>query len=563
MGYSRLEYAYTGGGQVFEANFPLGYLQREDIRVYVRGEVDGTGGQALRQFRWVDDVSVEVTTPLPNPCTVIVDRTVDKTDLDLTRYAVGGYDPQTLVRTQRQSMMAVHEVLDGRVGDFGTINAAVEDLTKNRSVPFSSREAFENSNVPAELQTWAIIHPPIGHKNSRVNYYQRDTNGTACVSANGVAGSPAGEGTPYHFGAFGDWNDSTQTGTDDTAAVQAFLNWGFNDSTQTVNQKFLPGGKYRLTATLVIDDFSFDLIGAGRAYTVLVADHRNGPVLRTRRSGCNFEKFSVESSTARQNTAGLIPPEINALSGIENLAFNGAINGAANCTFNDLKIVNQPGHGMVIYGSGQEINQCLIGDLGGYGILFDNGAFTQNPLVVRKRVSITGNVVYNTAGTGIVIGNSGVSAADAPVQVYIAGNEVTGCGFGNAHSQGRCQIFMAGEQAEITQNTLSGERGIVITGRDIVVARNRHADHIFPAITISDGSAYMCKNIEIELGRIVNATMDPAIDITSQRSADDLLIRVTSLSTENIVTHTSDRSKVWKQVLRDATYYRGALSPRT
>ena len=76
---------------------------------------------------------------------------------------------------------------------------------------FSSRAAFAAATVPDTVQGWSVVHA------GRLLSYMRDPDGTAIASANAVAGSPAGEVRPEHWGALADGL------ADDAAAINAAI----------------------------------------------------------------------------------------------------------------------------------------------------------------------------------------------------------------------------------------------------------------------------------------------------------------------------------------------------
>lgn len=113
--YSRMEYEYEGGSRVFTTNFAMGVLEKNHIQAWVRGELDGAGEQVYRLFLW-DAATGNVTLidDLPNPCTVVIDRTVPK-DVLYVEFAKGAeVNKRNLDRQTIHAVMAVHEVLDGR-----------------------------------------------------------------------------------------------------------------------------------------------------------------------------------------------------------------------------------------------------------------------------------------------------------------------------------------------------------------------------------------------------------------------------------------------------------------
>lgn len=148
MGFSRLEYPYTGGAQDFAVNFSLGYLETDDVKVYVIGEVDGLGDQLFRTYTFLNEGTIRVTDPLPNPCTVVLERTVDKDQLEIDLESNGAVTRVTLVRAFRQLMMNIHELLDGRADAF--TGAILDSILGIRDEAQTAREGAETAQANAE-----------------------------------------------------------------------------------------------------------------------------------------------------------------------------------------------------------------------------------------------------------------------------------------------------------------------------------------------------------------------------------------------------------------------------
>lgn len=149
MGYSRKEYPYSGGEQTFAINFALGILDEDDVRLYVLGELDGLGQQVYRDFEFVNAGTVRALDPLPNPTTVVVERTVDKDTLEIGVDNIGGVTRVTLVRAFKQLMMNVHELLDGRVDEFTDI-ALIQQLV------IDARQAVSDAEAALSTATSAV-----------------------------------------------------------------------------------------------------------------------------------------------------------------------------------------------------------------------------------------------------------------------------------------------------------------------------------------------------------------------------------------------------------------------
>ena len=117
MGYSVNRYVYNGGPQQFNLNFALGYVSRSHVFCYIEGELDGSGNQVYKSFDWIDDNTIEVTDTLTVGQEVTVQRVVPKQQLYVDFTNEGTATRRNLNTGFRQSLMAVHELLDGFLGD--------------------------------------------------------------------------------------------------------------------------------------------------------------------------------------------------------------------------------------------------------------------------------------------------------------------------------------------------------------------------------------------------------------------------------------------------------------
>lgn len=114
MGYSRTTVVYSGGARTFSHSLSLGFINRDQIRVYILGELDGSGNQIYRAFTWVDDNTITVTNAIAIGRTVVIERTVPKDSLIIDFTNPGSALRPNLDKALKQTLMAVHEVLDGR-----------------------------------------------------------------------------------------------------------------------------------------------------------------------------------------------------------------------------------------------------------------------------------------------------------------------------------------------------------------------------------------------------------------------------------------------------------------
>lgn len=161
MGYSREEYTYDGvSAQEWPVNFSLGFLDRADVRVYVKGELDGLGDQIFRTFTWLSDGLIRVTDPIAADTQVVIERTVSKDELEISLTNTGPITRDTLARGFTQLMMNIHELLDGRLDSFtGVLLDKVEGLRIQtlayRDETLTIRDAAEVIRANAELERLA------------------------------------------------------------------------------------------------------------------------------------------------------------------------------------------------------------------------------------------------------------------------------------------------------------------------------------------------------------------------------------------------------------------------
>lgn len=108
----------TGDGVTvqYALNFTLGILSRDYVKCQVGNEVDGLGDPVYRTLTWINDGLVQIGGTVPANGEVIeFTRTVPKDALqhDYSNGAV--IEESNLDESNLQTLMAVHEVLDGRL----------------------------------------------------------------------------------------------------------------------------------------------------------------------------------------------------------------------------------------------------------------------------------------------------------------------------------------------------------------------------------------------------------------------------------------------------------------
>lgn len=155
-GFSTFTYSFAGGSLVFNTPFALGVLSPAHVQAYVVGELDGLGNQIYRACTY--SASSGVTTvvgPLPNPCDVVLQRTVPKNTLFVS-FASGADVTRTNIDVAvKYTLMALHETLDGRWSNvaFDALSDAVNDAIAVRDAALAAMYASQVSQAAAEA--WA------------------------------------------------------------------------------------------------------------------------------------------------------------------------------------------------------------------------------------------------------------------------------------------------------------------------------------------------------------------------------------------------------------------------
>lgn len=155
MGYSRIRFPGDGVTDTFNVVFTLGQISEEDVTAYVEGEVDGSGNPVPRPITFLSPTSIVLGGDIPstNGKVITFDRTVDKDRL-LVDYEDGDImNEENLNTSQKQMIMAVHEVLDGR---FSTATQNF-DMGGNRIVnvgePIDPSDATTKNYVDTRIES--------------------------------------------------------------------------------------------------------------------------------------------------------------------------------------------------------------------------------------------------------------------------------------------------------------------------------------------------------------------------------------------------------------------------
>jgi len=115
MALSRIVYTGDGVTNQYAIPFSLGYIREADVTCRVGDEVGGLGDPLYRELEFLSPTLVEIQGDVPEDgVTIIFDRTVSRNSL-IVDFADGDImHEENLNTAQKQSIMLVQEVLDGR-----------------------------------------------------------------------------------------------------------------------------------------------------------------------------------------------------------------------------------------------------------------------------------------------------------------------------------------------------------------------------------------------------------------------------------------------------------------
>lgn len=177
----------------FAASFALGYLAQSDVKCYVEGELDGSGNQVYRTMTWISDTLFEMGGSAPAMgAIVVVERTTNKNAL-INEY--GRRVPITsknLDQSFKQSIMAVHEALDGRFGtlavDLDMGNNQIKNLAP-ATEPTDAVTLGQLGGYPQEAEAFAI--QAMGYRDEAEGYKN------AATTQAGIATTKATESSDF------------------------------------------------------------------------------------------------------------------------------------------------------------------------------------------------------------------------------------------------------------------------------------------------------------------------------------------------------------------------------
>lgn len=307
------------------------------------------------------------------------------------------------------------------------------------------------------------------------------TSADALAARNAIGSPLSASINVLDYGAKGDWNTSTQTGTDDTAAFVAAI----AAAASLKKLLYIPAGKYRLTTPLVIDSIGMIVAGSGNSSTLLYADHLAGPALTIRQRYVQMRDLAVRSSTTRSSASytalncGIL---IDATSELRSLTHTYLC---------ELDVRDQPGHGIAMSGVGMHslFDRLLAQSNKGHGYVFDGGEIMGrtndgSPGLVTVRHCWS---LYN-GGHGLVLGNP--NAATTPIRFLFDNFECSANATDASVRYTQDEVWVYGENNEIRRSAIGplsydvNVYGIYAAGRGWIIKNNRFVN-IGRSVTLS------------------------------------------------------------------------------
>ncbi|QPC44928.1 hypothetical protein HW532_20845 [Kaustia mangrovi] len=153
MAYSQIVRIGDGATTIFAVNFPLGYLDEDDISCRVGNETDGTGQPIYRNITFLGGDLMEIDGNAPaNGENVLFTRTTKRNQLVVNFSDGDVMDEDNLDLGFKQAMLLVHEVLDGRIVEYNTPIDLGGFGIKNMADPVDDTDAATKQYVDIRTQ---------------------------------------------------------------------------------------------------------------------------------------------------------------------------------------------------------------------------------------------------------------------------------------------------------------------------------------------------------------------------------------------------------------------------
>lgn len=154
------KYTLIGDGVTteFVVDFTLGYISKDDVTVQVNDEIDGSGDPIYRTLTWIDDALVNVGTAPEVDAPIVFIRTVSEEVLVHNFEDGAGITEKNLDEAHLQSLMLMHQLLDGRLSDTveGDFNMGNLFTVTNLRDPVEDGDATPKSYVDAQQALTAV-----------------------------------------------------------------------------------------------------------------------------------------------------------------------------------------------------------------------------------------------------------------------------------------------------------------------------------------------------------------------------------------------------------------------
>jgi hypothetical protein len=208
LAYSRVTKIGDGSSTQFAVNFALGYLDPSTTTARVGTESDGAGNPVYRNITYISESLFQISGTAPGiGVPILFERTVPKDTL-LVNFSDGDVmTEENLDIAQKQAMMAVHEVLDGRLGTLTADLDAGGNRIKNLGAPIQGTDAANKDYV---TQAVADVEEEFA---DAIEEAQTILD-TAIATLNDALGSTkvfSGDGTTVVFDMENDINDIRET----------------------------------------------------------------------------------------------------------------------------------------------------------------------------------------------------------------------------------------------------------------------------------------------------------------------------------------------------------------
>lgn len=400
---------FTGNGSTTVFGFNFRVLQQTDIRVSL--VVSGVSTvQTLTTHYTVTltdtDGTVTFVTAPASGAQVVIERLMDYTQP--TDYSnQGSFYPSTHERSYDRATMLIQQSLD-LIGRGPVVPSWIENFATELPTPAANRFLVVNSTADGFTLS---DQSPVADPTLRTDL-AADT-GSSLVRYKHSSGSAISRTLQNRLE---DRPDVRDWGADPT---------GSNSSQTAIANAVAEGLVYAPEGVFILDSATITfannadghgIIGAGADQTIFRATHSAGPVFRLQERFQRLEDMTIDADATRSagsagsNYGVLLQP---------NDAFGENVHDAS---LENIKIANQPSHGLVFAGGmfGINVDAYRIRDCKGHGVVIDNGTVTGMTNTSRPgAIYMQGGHVHDNAGHAFKIGDDDGSV-NIPLRIQIS-----------------------------------------------------------------------------------------------------------------------------------------------